>query len=356
VLTVSTAVPELTVDTPWDGRPHTVSVRGLAPEALAELRAAGAPSWPGVLEVRTGDGDHAPGLPAVAGRYTLDEEGLHFTPHFAFVSGLRYTVRFRLRETSKERVFEVSAPPTPAPRVTAVFPSAEELPENTLRLYVQFDSPMAVRGAHRHVHLQDGDGREIPLAFVDLGDGLWDAGQTRLTLLFHPGRVKRGIAPGERLGPPLRAGGAYRVVVSGQLASTAGVSMGADFVRVFRATGADREPPDVSRLVMHPPDTASDPVRLELPEPLDQALQQRWIWVEDANGARVDGETTIGEGETGWVFRPARPWRPGRYTVRVAPALEDRAGNRFDRPFDRDLAAQPAVEETEPYRLPFDVR
>jgi hypothetical protein len=225
-----------------------------------------------------------------------------------------------------------------------------------LRLYVQFDSPMAVRGAQRHIRLRDGRGRDVPLAFVDLGDGLWDAGQTRLTLLFHPGRVKRGIAPGERLGPPLRAGGEYQLVISKELASSAGVPMGADFVRVFRATGADREPPDVSRVVVRPPDTAVAAVRLELPEPLDQALLHRWIWVEDENGARVDGQASVVESETGWIFQPARPWRPGGYAVRVAPALEDRAGNRFDRPFDRDLAARPGSDEKEPYRLPFEVR
>lgn len=331
-----------------------MSARGLAPETLAELRAAGAASWPGVLAVRTGESAPLSGLPAVAGGYALDEQGLHFTPHFAFVSGLRYTVRFRLGGTSNERVFEVSAPPAPAPRVTAVHPSGEELPENTLRLYVQFDSPMTVRGTHRHVQLQDGGGREVPLAFVDLGDGLWDAGQTRLTLLFHPGRVKRGIAPGERLGPPLRAGGEYRLVISGLLTSSAGVPLGASFVRVFRATEADREPPDVSRIVVRTPHTTGAPVRLELPEPLDHALLQRWIWVEDQNGERVDGQARVEQSETSWVFHPARPWRKGRHVVRLAPELEDRAGNRFDRVFDRDAAAQPAAPGREPYRFPFD--
>jgi hypothetical protein len=349
------AGPELIVDSPWDGRPHRVSVRGLTPEALARLRDGGPPSWPHALTVHTGEKGPLSGLPAVAGAYALDQDGLHFTPRFAFVSGLRYTARFRLGGTAQERAFEMHAPPAPAPRVTALHPSGDELPENTLRLYVQFDSPMAVRGAHRHVRLLDGAGQEIPLAFVDLGDGLWDAARTRLTLLFHPGRVKRGIAPGERLGPPLRAGGEYRLVLSGLLANSAGVPMGADFARVFRATQADREPPDFSRVVVRPPDAAAAPVRLELPEPLDHALLQRWIWIEDESGERVDGTAEVESGETSWVFRPARPWRPGRHTARLARALEDRAGNRFERAFDRDLVARPEAESAEPYRLQFDV-
>ena len=35
----------------------------------------------------------------------------------------------------------------------------------------------------------------------------------RLTLLFHPGRVKRGVGPNEALGPPLRSGETFRLVV-----------------------------------------------------------------------------------------------------------------------------------------------
>jgi hypothetical protein len=48
----------------------------------------------------------------------------------------------------------------------------------------------------------------------------------------------------------------------------------------------------------------------------------------------------VGGGETVWSFRPSLPWAPGEYSLRVHAALEDRAGNRFDRLFDRDTGAE----------------
>ena len=94
---------------------------------------------------------------------------------------------------------------------------------------------------------------------------------------------------------------------------------------------------------------------VRLPEPLDHALLSRWIWVEDAQGRRVEGHGEARDHETRWILTPDRPWTPGLYAVRIERALEDRAGNRFDRPFDRDPGA-PAPDAAEPLRLPFEVR
>jgi hypothetical protein len=73
----------------------------------------------------------------------------------------------------------------------------------------------------------------------------------------------------------------------------------------------------------------------------------------------VSGRVDVADGETRWVFTPERPWTPGAYEVRLARAIEDRAGNRFDRAFDRDAgAAEGSVEpqSAPPLRLPFVVR
>ena len=148
---------------------------------------------------------------------------------------------------------------------------------------------MAVRDATRHVRLLDAEDREVPLAFVDVEGGLWDPGRTRLTLLFHPGRVKRGVAPGERMGPPLRAGHEYRLVVDAAMADAAGVPLGRPFEHRFRAEDADRVPPRAEGVAVDRPAGPSAPVAVRLPEPLDHALLARWIWVEDAQGRRVEG-------------------------------------------------------------------
>jgi hypothetical protein len=336
-----------------------VSAVSLSPAEREQLGARGAASFAGALAVFTGAGVPARGTPAIAGAYALDDEGLHFRPLFPFVSGVRYTARLDVgRGAPLVQGFEVDPPTGEGPRVTAVFPSGDALPENALRVYVHFSRPMEIRDAHRHVRLEQADGAVVPLAFVEVQHGLWDSRRTRLTLLFHPGRIKRGVAAGETLGPPLRTGKIYRLVVDGAMRDAAGLALGRDFEWRIRATAADRESPRVEALRVRPPEAGNAPLVVELPEPLDEALLHRLIWVEDASGRAVAGAAAVSDQESRWSFHPERGWPPGRYVLRVHPALEDRAGNRFDRVFDRESAGSApadAAPDATPLRLEFTV-
>jgi len=331
-----------------------VRVLGLTPPQLAAAREGAEP----VLAVFVGGGVPAPDVPAVAGELRVEGETLIFEPRFPFVPGLRYTARLRLPgRPARLREFDVPQPAGEPPRVTHVFPSGDTLPENTLRLYVHFSQPMDAHGATRHVRLFDAADQEVPLPFVEIEPGLWDPRQTRLTLLFHPGRVKRGVGPGERLGPPLREGGAYRLVVDAGLRSGLGQTLAGALEKHFRVGPADRTAPRAADLRVAAPDAPHAPLAVTLPEPLDEGLLRRLLWVEDGKGRRLEGAIEIESGETLWRFRPAQPWLAGTYSLRVHPALEDRAGNRFDRLFDREAAGAgtPHDDENEPFRLGFQL-
>ena len=128
--------------------------------------------------------------------------------------------------------------------------------------------------------------------------------------------------------------------------------MGAAYAHAFRAGPADREPPRADAVVVAAP-AADGSLAVRLPEPLDRALLQRFLWVEDGAGARVPGASEVDAADSVWTFRPDAPWRPGAYALRIEPALEDRAGNRFDRPFDREEGA--GVPAAAPLRFPFVV-
>ncbi len=338
--------------------PHRVSAVALQAAERSRIEARGPASFAEVLAVFTGPRVPPTGTPAIAGTYRLDAEGLHFRPLFPFVSGLRYTVRLDTgRGAPLVQGFEAAPPTGEGPRVTAVFPTGDTLPENALRVYVHFSRPMDTRNTHAHVRLEQEQRGVVPLAFVEVAHGLWDPRRMRLTLLFHPGRVKRGVAPGETLGATLRAGETYRLVVDGAMRDASGRALGSDFAWSFRATVADRDSPHAGGLRVHAPATVAEPLVVELPEPLDEALLYRLIWVEDASGRAQAGTAAVSEGETRWSFRPKGAWLPGRYRLRVHPALEDRAGNRFDRVFDRDSGSQAAGDaaEAEPLRLEFTV-
>jgi hypothetical protein len=343
------APPQIRIETPSEGS-HRVSLVGLPAGEIAGL-----PGDARSHALAVYAGAIGPDTPQVAGTYAVDAEGLHFAPLFRFSPGVGYTARVRIGSLALERRFEVEAAAQAPPQVSAVHPSGDSLPENALRLYVHFSRAMAIRESTRHVRLLEADGPEVPLAFVDVEGGLWDPGRTRLTLLFHPGRVKRGIAPGERMGPPLRAGREYRLVVDAAMMDAAGVPLGRSFEHRFRASSADREPPRAEGVTVDPPASPAAPLSVRLPEPLDHALLARWIRVEDAHGGRVEGHVEVREQETRWVLTPARPWMRGRYAVRIERGLEDRAGNRFDRAFDRD-AGSPAPDAAEALRFPFEVR
>jgi len=337
--------------------PHRVSAVSLTPAERSLLELRDPASFAEVLAVFTGAGIPGRGTPAIAGAYALDAEGLHFRPLFPFVPGLRYTARLNIADGSRlVQGFELAPPTGEGPRVTAVFPSGDMLPENALRVYVHFSRPMEARDAHRHVRLEQEDGRVVPLAFVEVQHGLWDPRRVRLTLLFHPGRIKRGVAPGERLGPPLRAGGTYRLVVDAAMRDASGRPLGRNFEWRIHATAADRESPRAAGLRVTAPGDGAAPLVVELPEPLDEALLHRLIWVEDAFGRVVAGTAAVSDGESRWSFRPERDWPPGRYGLRVHQALEDRAGNRFDRVFDRESASGTTGDAAgEALRLEFTV-
>ncbi len=70
-----------------------------------------------------------------------------------------------------------------------------------------------------------------------------------------------------------------------------------------------------------------DPLEVRFPEPLDRALLDRLIWVENAEAKVVAGQVSVGEAETRWRFTPASPWHEGDYRLVVGTELEDLAGN-----------------------------
>ena len=85
-----------------------------------------------------------------------------------------------------------------------LYPTADELPANQLKLYIHFSRPMSEGWAARAVHGRRVDNDE-PLegVFFAMEPELWNRKRRRLTLLFDPGRIKRGLVPNEEAGYPL---------------------------------------------------------------------------------------------------------------------------------------------------------
>jgi hypothetical protein len=216
-------------------------------------------------------------------------------------------------------------------RVAQVYPSATVLPANALKLYVYFSASMSKGDSWKHLHLLR-DGVPVQYPFLELDQELWDRDQRRFTVLFDPGRIKRGLASLAEAGPALEEGHNYTLIIDRDWKDARGVQLSGEFRKEFRAAAADRVPPDPKKWHVSAPraGSAGDLV-IHFPKPLDYALLQHEIEVTG-----VAGKVSVERDETQWRFTPDLPWRAGMYTIVIRTTLEDLAGNHINRPFDVD--------------------
>lgn len=351
----------------------TVEATGLAAEILEQLRHQDwtAPDRQATFAVYTGsEPPLRGGKPAVSGEWAVDGEVLRFRPRYPLVPGLTYVARLdfaRLhqlmagtagREAPITTSFSLPAEVTePSTRVEEVYPTAAELPENLLRLYVQFSAPMGRGEAYRHIRLIDSAGGAVDRPFLEVGEELWDPAMRRLTLFFDPGRIKRGLRPHLEAGPPLEAGAAYRLVIDPAWRDADGLPLAAGFEKAFTVTAADRQAldPQVWRITA-PVAGSQSPLELRFPEPLDHGLLHRVVRVIDADGRPVAGRIEVTDQERRLGFVPQRAWRAGTYAIEVATILEDVAGNNLAQVFDLDVSVDRVADTAQgTVSLPFRV-
>lgn len=290
----------------------------------------------------------------IAGRYTFEGNTLRFTPLFPFDSGREYEVRYGSTAATVALPARAPAPPT---FVTRVYPSADLVPENQLRLYIHFSAPMGRRGGVDRVKLLDDRGREVEMPFLPLEAEFWNADRTRYTVFFDPGRQKRGILPNREMGPSLVQGRSYTLVIDKQWADGNSNPLRESFSKRFRVG-----PPALTALapkewrLRAPAAGTREPVSLTFPRPLDHALLLNAIALT-RDGEPVTGEVSVEKGEREWLFTPSEAWRPGRYQIRALPFLEDVAGNRIGRAFEvREFStASAAQSDSSSVSLPFTI-
>jgi hypothetical protein len=296
------------------------------------------------------------GAQAMAGSYRLDGGVLSFRPLFPLEAGLTYRAEYRLGAETAVASFAIPKRALEAStQIEQVFPTNAVLPENQLKLYIQFSAPMSRGAASQNIHIYDQSGVEVRLPFLRLAEELWDGEYKRLTVLFDPGRIKRGLVPNQELGMALQEGRSYRLVIDKNWPDARGVPLKADYTRAFSVGAADRTALDPKDWRITAPRAGSlEPVGIEFPESLDHALLTRVITVADADGRLVEGSVAVDRDDTGWRFTPARAWRSGSYTLKVPGILEDLAGNKVFTPFDVDVLATPnAPGPSKVYDLPF---
>lgn len=314
-----------------------------------------AKGWASIFAVYAASG----GVPPLLGSYSVEGGALVFRPSYPLASGVHYRARFSPTGggTPVEKIFEGPAQAsTPTARVEHVYPSADVLPSNQLRLYIYFSAAMSRGEAGQHIHMLDRNGKVLRGVFLP-GEELWDPTFHRLTMTFDPGRIKRGLTSNETMGPPIVEGKRYTLVIDRDWPDARGVTMVQGFRKSFRGGPADRNPPDPKRWRLSAPKAGTlEALIVDFPNPMNYPLLQRMLHISGVRG-NVAGTVTIDKQETEWRWTPRDPWTAGDFQLVADTGLEDLAGNHIGQAFDIDVFQRVSEHiTTKTVSLPFTVR
>lgn len=268
----------------------------------------------------------------IAGRYVLESNSLTFKPAFNFVEGQEYVARIQTSGENVELVpFEIgSAAPMEDVHITTIYPSADVIPENTLRFYIHFSAPMQPHVSFEHIKLVSADGKVDEAAFMKFKQELWNEDRTRLTVLMDPGRIKRNVATNRELGPALHKGTDYSLIVTDGWMPVQGKTALKKYSKIFSVGQALRELPNTDEWKMSlPRSNTQESLIIEFDRSFDAGLLQKSITVMTAFGQVINGVATISNNETVWSFKPDGKWSSNSFNIVVDPHLEDVAGNNF---------------------------
>jgi len=284
--------------------------------------------WSSFFEVRVIGASRA-----MLGSYEVIAGKPSFRPRFVPDQNVSYEIAFSSQSLrtlapthhdSREYVWTVSFDELNEGRneIVEISPKEDLLPANILRLYVHFSNPVNFDNPHKYIRIERRNGELVKEPFVEMEEGLWSTDRRRLTLLIHPGRIKRNVGPNMTMGEVFEAGKSYKLVVSSEW------NLEEDYVKSFQITAAVRSTIDVeSWKVLSPKEGTVENLRIRTDKLLDKALSERLLSILDEEGNIVPGQFVYRSEESNLTFTPEQPWLDGNYVINIDPKLEDVCGN-----------------------------
>ena len=272
------------------------------------------------------------GRTPIAGRYTRDGNTVAFSPAFGFVPGQDYVARaMTTRDNAQLVPFQIaSEAPTLDAVVTGIYPSGDVLPENVLRFYIHFATPMAPHVAFDYIKLRDASGTADDAAFMKFKQELWNADRTRLTVLIDPGRIKRNVATNVELGPALLEGQRYTLEIDAGWPSADGRSILPGFTKSFAVGAPLRTLPNLAHWEATRPCVGTQgALYVTFDRPFDRHLLDQSIHVTGGDGRDIEGILIVGGNERSLIFTQHAAWSVDAIQIIVDATLEDVAANNF---------------------------
>jgi hypothetical protein len=274
----------------------------------------------------------------VLGNFNKTDSGILFEPLIPLSQGMEYAVLQNNGVVGKIAVPNNSGKP---PRVSAIYPQADTVPENLLKFYIEFSEPMQTGNALVHIFLLDKNRDTLQRIFLDLKPELWDPAEKVLTVWIDPGRIKRDLVLNKELGNPLHSRQAYELVISGKWKDRRGLALGKNSSKKFVVGPRVDEQLNINQWrIAAPKAGTTGPLIIHFGYPVDHYLLQESLSVLTNDGKPVKGKVTLTDKDKTWMFTPAAEWPSGAYKLRVASRLEDLSGNNLNKVFDRDIYKQ----------------
>ncbi len=290
------------------------------------------------------------------GEMVSSGKAIEFIPAIPFQPGQSYEVH---RDGQKIGGFIISDPTGKgSPEVLQFYPTTDSVPENLLKLYIQFSMPMQEVGhAVDFIQVRDkSEGQPVDI-FLHLESELWNKEHNLLTLWLDPGRIKTGLIPNKAMGLPIKAGHSYSVRISPEWKSATGQPIGEGYQKTYYVGAGDRARPNPADWKLQPPKgNSKDPLKLSFPEPLDAILLPESFHLQDGEGRNIQITFQLGPHETSIELLPLNNWKKGSYTLLIDSILEDLAGNNISRLFDEELqGGNPDSRVSEVEQLDFTI-
>lgn len=346
---------------------ESVHVTGLT--LNSDVTAISDSEWKDILFVYTHEAWLKKIFQPISGTWTVTGDQLIFKPHFRFSPGETYHVVFDGNVFNKhisggnsftrekfEQPFSLPAAETLPASIDAVYPVSKIVPENLLRMYICFSSPMMVGESYDHIRLLREDGTMVEKAFLVLDQELWDAERKRFTLLFDPGRIKRTLKSNLDLGTPLKEGESYQLVIDSTWRDANGKHLQSGYRKELIVAAAQRTRISTGSVSLRPPKANSrEEVVLSFDRPMDHVLMSKYISLSHSSVGEISGTVQMVDDFT-CTFTPDHDWLSGRYEVKISPWVEDVCGNNFNNAFDLDLEKEKRVNSDTLVKLSFFVK
>tara|TARA_B110000240_G_scaffold197671_1_gene253780 strand:- start:1817 stop:2860 length:1044 start_codon:yes stop_codon:yes gene_type:complete len=288
----------------------------------------------------------------VNGNFKKIENDLVFIPQFPLLQNISYV----LKTKNHEIPFSLKAKNYSSPTVTAIYPTANELPENLLRMYIQFSQPMKTKGNIEKIKLLNEQGIEVKGAIFNNVYELWDDSQTQLTIIFDPSRVKTGLIANETLGRSLKPNKIFKIIIV-DLENVYGKKLLQSYVKTFSVTKADVTSPDTeSWRFKLPKSDSKTPLSINFKSSIDKMSLQHRIQLLNENDKVIKGVIFLKNKEKIWEFIPQELWTAGKYTLKVNSRLADPSGNNLNGLFDHDIGGLKNKQEGQIVQIPIIIK